>query len=225
MSEELKIADRLRRSGKVEDALAAYRALRGKGNNARVVYEIGLTHATFLNDHEKALGFFDEALAIDPAFADALFYRALSLRALSRHEEAIAGLDAAERAGHQADDIPGHRGEAFEHLGQLERAEREYTKAISRTGDDEWLHYRRAEVRIQLGRETEALADLDRAIDLTQDYPDQELYQERAELKFKLGDVAGGRRDLEIADEVSKELPDSVRIQAGIRARLADFSK
>src|SRR5262245_53673818 len=98
MSEELKIADRLRRSGKVEDALATYQALRNKGNDARVAYEIGLTHATFLNDHEKALGFFDEALALDPANADALFYRALSLRALLRHEEAIASLDAAERA-------------------------------------------------------------------------------------------------------------------------------
>jgi tetratricopeptide (TPR) repeat protein len=225
MSDELKSADRLRRDGKVEEAIATYEAARGKGMDAKVAYEIGLTHATFRTDHEKALGYFTEALERDPGLADALFYRGLSLKALSRHEEAIRDLDAAERAGYKVEHIAGHRGEAFEQLGDFERAEQEYSRGIELSREDEWLHYRRATVRIRLGRERDALADLDRAIDLTQDYRDQELFQERAELKFKLGDVEGGRLDLQIADEAAKDLPDSVRIQAGIRARLDDFRK
>ena len=77
----------------------------------------------------------------------------------------------------------------------------------------------------KLGKNAEALEDLDRSIDLTQDYPDQELYQERAEVKFRLGDIAGARSDLEAATEASDKLVDSVRIQAGIRARLGRLSE
>jgi tetratricopeptide (TPR) repeat protein len=225
MTDEFQAADRLRLSGKVEEALAAYEKMRGKGLDARVAYEVGLTHATFLEKHAEALTHFEEALRLDPTFAEALFYRAVSLSALSRYEEAIADFDAAERLGRHVDYVHAHRGEAYEALGNLERAEREYTQGIARNADDEWLHYRRASVRAQLAKNAEALEDLDRAIDLTQDYPDQELYQERAEVKFRLGDIAGARRDLEAASDASNKLADSVRIQAGIRARLADLPK
>lgn len=225
MNEEFKAADQLRRSGKCEEALAAYERMRGKGFDARVAYEIGLTQATFLQNHALAMTQFGEALRIDPGFGDALFYRALSLNALSRHEEAIVDLDAAERLGCQVEFVHAHRGEAYESLGKLELAEREYTQGIARNADDEWLLYRRASVRAKLEKYDEALRDLDRAIDLTQDYPDQELYQERAEVKFRLGDLEGARSDLEAASEASSKLVDSVRIQAGIRARLAEFRK
>jgi tetratricopeptide (TPR) repeat protein len=225
MTEDFQAADRLRRSGKVEEALALYEKMRGKGADARVAYEVGLTQATFLQNHTLALAQFAEALRLDPTLGDALFYRALSLNALSRHEEAIADLNAAERLGCQQDFVHAHRGEAYESLDKLELAEREYSHGIARNADDEWLLYRRASVRARLGKNVEALDDLDRAIDLTQDYPDQELYQERAEVKFRLGDVEGARRDLEAASEASSKLVDSVRIQAGIRARLAEFPK
>ena len=225
MSEEFKAADQLRRSGKVDQALALYEKMRGKGFDARVAYEIGLTQSTFVGNHELALAQFGEALRLDPTFADAAFYRALSLNALSRHEAAIADLDAAERLGYQADYVHAHRGEAYEALDKLELAEGEFSQGIALNPDDEWLHHRRASVRAKLGRNAEALEDLDRAIDLTQDYPDQELYQERAEVKFRLGDLEGARQDLEAASEASNKLVDSVRIQAGIRARLAEFPK
>jgi pentatricopeptide repeat protein len=225
MSEEFKAADQLRRKGKVDEALALYEKMRGKGVDVRVAYEVGLTQATFLGNHELALEQFGEALRLDPKFADAAFYRALSLNALSRHEAAIADLDTAERLGYQADYVHAHRGEAYEALEKLELAEREFSQGIARNADDEWLHHRRASVRAKLGKNAEALDDLDRAIELTQDYPDQELYQERAEVKFRLGDLDGARRDLEAASEASSELVDSVRIQAGIRARLDEFPK
>ena len=54
MTEEFKAADRLRQNGKVEEALAAYEKMRGKGLDARVAYEVGLTHATFLENHALA---------------------------------------------------------------------------------------------------------------------------------------------------------------------------
>ena len=225
MTEEFKAADRLRRNGKVDEALTLYEKMRGKGSDARVAYEIGLTQATFAGNHAIALEEFGKALKLDPTLGDAFLYRALSLNALSRYEEALADLDAAQRLGCKADYVHAPRGEAYEALEKFELAEGEYSEGIALSPDDEWLYHRRATVRAKLGKDAEALRDMNQAIDLTQDYPDQVLFQERAELKFRLGDVDGARSDLEEASEASNKLVDSVRIQAGIRARLAEFPK
>jgi tetratricopeptide (TPR) repeat protein len=70
--------------------------------DAFCLYGIAQEHAR-AGRHAEALGWYDRALASDPAYCYAYFHKARSLEELDRAEDACAtlrtGIDAARRAG------------------------------------------------------------------------------------------------------------------------------
>jgi tetratricopeptide (TPR) repeat protein len=86
-------AGALRRAGREEEAIAAFRALavRRPGARARSQLEVGiLLHQQ--GDAAAALDALDDALALDPRLHAARLHRALALQALGRHAEAAREL-------------------------------------------------------------------------------------------------------------------------------------
>ncbi len=151
------------------------------------------TRAMLLGDLEGALESLDRALVADPAAAEAAYLQARIHERQGQSEAATAALCRYLRldpAGPSADDVRrrldeiGDRGAGarllgayrrgldLEQEGRLEEAEAAFTEVIEARPAATMALYNRAVVRLGLGREDSAVADLRRYLELDPDAPD-----------------------------------------------------
>jgi tetratricopeptide (TPR) repeat protein len=79
--------------------------------------------------HDEALYFFDRALRFDPQHADALHFKALSLQALGRSEEALGCLEQATQAEPESPNLWKARGEMLANHGHVALANHCFAEA------------------------------------------------------------------------------------------------
>ncbi|WNG42812.1 tetratricopeptide repeat protein [Archangium minus] len=200
LTELLRKVDRLRRSGRYDEALSRMRQLvDAYPRQARVLLEMGLTLGIWGRAPAEALPWFERVLEMAPGHASAQLHRALSLARLGRHAEAVADFDALEAVGfRKALVLHMKRAESLEVLGRLADAERDWTLALDEDPGNPWLLHQRASVRARLGRLEEAVKDLTEALVSRDGEPvDAELLRDRGVLRERLGDAAGARADFE----------------------------
>lgn len=88
------------------------------------------------------------------------------------------------------------KAEAYVFAGRLKEAITVYSQMISAHGDDEMALMERARLYSKLGKDKEALADMDAAI---KELPTSSMYLERAKIYDRLGNAKMAKRDRERA--------------------------
>jgi tetratricopeptide (TPR) repeat protein len=127
----------LARSGKREEALAEFeKALALDPYNAQAVYGRGLIYQGE-KQHEKAIEDFTSAHGLTPQRAEPLVARAASYLALDKIKEAVTDLDEAVQADANSATAWSYRGQAYERLGEKDKAKASYSRALAiRPRDD-----------------------------------------------------------------------------------------
>jgi Tfp pilus assembly protein PilF len=124
-------AQKLARSGKTEEALAAFNnAIEIDPNNADALYGRGLLYQG-QKQHQSAVDDFTAANGLRPQQPEPLLGRAISYLALDKIKEASADLDEAAQADPQNVQIWMTRGLVYERLGDKTRAAESYGRAIN----------------------------------------------------------------------------------------------
>jgi hypothetical protein len=146
-------------------------------------------------DFERAVRFYDRAIALDPACAEPYYKRANALRNVGRLEEAVAGYEEAIVRRSDYAHAYCNRGVALQGLGRMDSALISYDRAIALDATDVMAHYNRALLLQDCSRWDEALASYGRAIDLNPQFADAQYNRSMAQLF--LGDFESGWRGYE----------------------------
>lgn len=127
----------LARSGKRGEALAEFeKALALDPYNAQALYGRGLIYQGD-KQHEKAVEDFTAAHGLTPQRAEPLVARAASYLALDKVKEAVTDLDEAVQADPNSATGWSYRGQAYERLGDKDKAKASYSRALAiRPRDD-----------------------------------------------------------------------------------------
>src|SRR5262249_37998994 len=157
---------------RIEDAIASYdRAIALRADLTAAHANRGNALAA-LGRHEAAVDSFDRALATKPDFAEIHLNRGNSLARLGRCEEALASYDRALAIRPDMPEAEFARGVVFRDQTRFEEAARCFDRAIELNRNDAvrgLYHMYRAEVLNQLGRFTEAFADVERCLQFAPD--------------------------------------------------------
>lgn len=222
----LREVDRLRRSGRYEQALEQVRRLaEAHPTQLRVLLEVGLTLAIWGRAPEEALPWFDRVLDMAPGHLTTRLHRALTLARLGRHAEAVEDFNTVESVGHRKLVILyAKRAESLRALGRHAEAERDWTRSLEEDPGNAWLLHQRAQARAEQGRLEEAIQDLTDALASEPESVDPEVLRDRGVLRARLGDSAGAHADFEAGIAAFREgdppeLLDSLR-QWGLTVRL-----
>jgi predicted O-linked N-acetylglucosamine transferase (SPINDLY family) len=122
----------------------------------------------------EALSAFERAIALDPAFAEAIFHRGEAFAAMGRKQEALACFTQVALQMPPADSASAfhNQGNLLFDLGRFEKALAAYDVAIARAPDFPVTHNNRANTLRVLNRLDEALVGYERAITLDPHYAD-----------------------------------------------------
>jgi Flp pilus assembly protein TadD len=153
------------------------------------------TAATAASDFQRALELYDQAIALDPAHAEAHYKRGNALRNLGRLD---AALDSYTRAIRHKPDYAHalcNRGAVQQALGLTDDALASYDQAIALDPQDALAHYNRALVLQAGSRWDEVVASYDRAIAINPGYAEAQ-YNRALALLFQ-GDFENGWRAYE----------------------------
>jgi tetratricopeptide (TPR) repeat protein len=146
-------------------------------------------------DFDRSVQLYDEAIALNPAHAEAYYKRGNALRNAGRMEAAVASY------GKAIEILPAYahaycnRGVAEQSLGLTAQALSSYDRAIALDSTDAVAHYNRALLMQELSRWGEALASYDRAIRIDPQFADAQ-YNRSLTLLVQ-GDFANGWRAYE----------------------------
>jgi Tfp pilus assembly protein PilF len=130
------------------------------------------TAAAETRDFDRAIQYYDEAIAADPSRAETHYKRANALRNLGRLEEAIAGYDAAIVRKPDYAYAYCNRGVVQQNLGRFAEAVASFDKAAALDPADPLVPYNRALLMQDFGRWEEALTGYDRTIALSPGHAD-----------------------------------------------------
>jgi tetratricopeptide (TPR) repeat protein len=144
---------------------------------------------------EEALGSYEQALALHPAFAAVYFNRGNALQSLQRLDEALASYNQAIAIQPYYHDAWLNRGNLLVGLKQWDGALASYNRAIVVRTDSAVAHANRGNVLKELNRLDEARASYDRAIAIQPDYP--EAHTNRGVASLLAGEFERGWTDFE----------------------------
>jgi tetratricopeptide (TPR) repeat protein len=147
--------------------------------DAEANYNSGL--AAYNNgDNDKAISELSEAIALNPNYTEAYFYRALAHRSKDMYTESIADFN---RASELAPDSPYpyyERGLAYKYANNYMSAIKDFTRAIEIQPTMIDAYYQRADMYQSTGRYDESIADFNKVIELNPGYQDSYYQRGRA---------------------------------------------
>jgi tetratricopeptide (TPR) repeat protein len=119
-----------------------------------------------LEQYEKALTDYDQAIQLDPNNAYAFYNRGITYHKLDQYEKALADFDRAIKL--DPDDARAfyYRSNVYHDLGWYEKALADYDQAIQLDPNNAYAYNNRGLTYHKLGEYEKALADYDRAIQL-----------------------------------------------------------
>ena len=170
-------------------------------------------HRADQQDHERALGWINEAIAIaslnpDPrerTFQVVFNRNGLALiqvhrnhlpEALELVDDGLAELDrvlGAEEYRLHRSVLRYNRGQVYAGLGRIDDALADYTAVIGEDPNYAEYYFDRGNLLRRVGRDDEALADYEAAIRLSPPFP--EVYYNRGDVKYSIGDYRGAMAD------------------------------
>lgn len=182
-----------------------------KHQTAYTEFYIGLTSYQ-KGEYEDAIKHYDQAIDINPQFAEAYNNRGTTKDVLGRHEEAIADYDQAIRINPQYAQAYCNRGTAKLALGQYDEAIADYDQAIRINPRFAQAYYNRGNTKGMLGRYEEAIPDFNEAIRINPQFA--EAYCNRGNANREIGEYEKARADLQRAFELATEQGNQELAQA-----------
>jgi len=199
-------------------------------------------HDEELRDHQRALGWINEAIVIagllpdvkDRALQTVFNQNGLALimshqgnreDALRLVSEGMDRLDAelgpAEHRLHRSV-LRYNRAQLYAGLGRLEEALADYTAVIEEDPHYAEYHFDRAALLRRFARDDEAMAEYETAMRLSPPFP--ELYYNRGDLRSAIGDVDGALADFGYVLEIDPGYVDAYINRAGILLETGQWS-
>jgi serine/threonine protein kinase/tetratricopeptide (TPR) repeat protein len=178
---------------------------------------LALARAGLLNPARDA---YDEALRLDPDFAEALVNRALVALELNQVESALADLTLAISLGRHDDAILAARGEALARLGRTDEARRQFDSLLSADPDDAVVRVARGMTQLR-SHPRAAREDFERVLARE---PRRAAAHYGMALLVRANDLKDALKHLDIALNADPHLIDAIQLRALVRARLGDPS-
>ena len=116
--------------------------------------------------HAEALPYYERAIELDPEFAPAHHFLAISLVGAGRAEDAIAAFDRAIELNPSKARVYVDRGWALTGLGRFEEALANYERALSVDPGQSEAYFNRGRTLARMGHHEEAIASYERAEEL-----------------------------------------------------------
>lgn len=177
------------------DYEAGIKALRGvtrlNGQNAVAHFNIGVALRELGRFDEEVMAY-DEALAAQPCFFEALFNRGNALRVLKRHREALASFSEAILLRPDHAEAFNNHGNVLGDLLRYHDALLSFDRALELKPDFAEVHNNRGNALEGLGRYDEALQSYQKAQQLDPDYADA--HWNESLCRLLIGDYAEGWR-------------------------------
>ena len=152
------------------------------------------------NKYEGAIEKYDDAIELNPIFAEAYTNRGIAKDDLEQYPEAIADYDKAIELNPNYAIAYNNRGVAKDKLGQYPEAMADYNKAIGLNPNDAEAYNNRGVAKDDLGQYSDAIVDFDKAIELNPNYAIA--YRNRGIAKSNLGKYQEAISDYDKAIEL-----------------------
>lgn len=125
-----------------------------------------LIKASETDNYEDKLGFYDEALALDPLYVDAWIKKGFSLDRMGRSKEALACYDRALEIDPENLGVRSLKGFAFNNLKEFEKSVECYDEILKFNPDDVFSWYRKGSALENLGNYGKAMECYDKALEI-----------------------------------------------------------
>ena len=173
-----------------------------KHQTAYTEFYIGITSSK-KGESEEAIAHFDQAISINPQFAEAYGNRGVAKQALGWHHEAITDYDEVTRINPQDALAYCNRGAAKHSLGLHSEAIADYDQAIRLNPEYADAYYNRGNTKAALGRHQEAITDYDLAVHINPQYA--VTYYNRGNTKAALGRHQEAITDYDLAVHINPQ--------------------
>ncbi|MCY4403209.1 MAG: tetratricopeptide repeat protein [Candidatus Poribacteria bacterium] len=204
-------AYKMQRDGNVTDAIEKWRSIantaKGVDNElvARAFFSIGFLHSE-QNETDQALSAYDEAIRLNPDYAQAYNSRGIVKSKLGEPTNAIVDYTEAVRLKPDFTEAYINRGNAKRSLGKHRDAIIDYDEAIRINPNSAAAYTHRGVSKNELGNHQDAIEDHDKAISLQPNYADA--YINRGTAKRALGQHEEARADMNKAIDLGKQQED-----------------
>lgn len=189
-----------RRQGKKQDAVMSYTAALSRHPRSLTILENRASLYTELGETDKAINDYNALLIIEPEDQEALYCRGLLF--LSKKQFASAEADFDKILSLNEKSVRARLGYAIleKTRGNYDESERIYNYLISEMPRDWVLYEGRADLYFMMGKNSRAMADLDKLFIETT--PTASLYVLRSKVKIAQYEKASALKDLEKAKEM-----------------------
>ncbi|WP_119303875.1 tetratricopeptide repeat protein [Dongia deserti] len=200
--------------GRYDEAIAEYNRSIALKPTARTYYLRGIAHR-WKSENEAAISDFDQAIAMEPDFADAYFSRGLANFELGKLDIALDNYDEAIRINPRFVNAYNSRGHTHFTRKEWDLAVPEYKSAIEIDPTYSAGHQNLATTYVALKQYKLAVEEYDRALQLAPG--NGFIYGQRALARFPAGDIDGALLDAEEflarADKLKQE-PGGLNLMA-----------
>ncbi len=155
-----------------------------------------------LGKYEEAIEDYNEALRLNPQYAETYYNRGIARQMIGKHREAIGDYDEAIRVNPNYTDAYNNRGGAHHRLGKHQHAIKDFGEAIRINPKYASAYNNRGFVKYGLRKYHDAIKDYDEAIRLNPTYATA--YNNRGKAKQKLGRTQEAKKDFEKAELLSQ---------------------
>lgn len=155
--------------GQLEQAIAEFdRAIELDPDDVEVYATRGFAYIA-LGQFERGIADYDTAIELESENPILYNDRGFAYAELGKYERAVADYDKAIELDPDYDNVDyayNNRGFAYGSLGKYEQAFSDFERAIALNPDNAWVYYNRALIHIDMGQSTNAIPDLELALQL-----------------------------------------------------------
>ena len=173
-------------------------------------------------NYAAAIKDYDQAIILNPQYADAYNNRGNAKNNLGDYNAAVADYNEAIRLNPKYANAYNNRGNAKSNLGDHTAAVADYDESIRLNPKNAIAYNNRSVAKTRLGEHTAAIADYDEAIKLNPEYA--QAYNNRGNAKSNLGEYTAAVADYDEAIKLNPEYAKAYNNRGIAKARLGEYT-